>query len=143
MSLNILPNGNIGLQSDQVTFIHLAAFAGGGQMVPLPAGDIDTVSTTGPFAASLGAAVGVMPSDAPHPGEPAVVLTPMVMESDAGNSGGNIGLTITDSAGLVQTMTKSFDIVPDLAAVSVGLDTTDSATQSQPTPTAPGPFPGP
>jgi hypothetical protein len=141
MALNILANGNIGLQSDQVTFIHFAAFSASGAMVPLPAGDVDTVATSGTFAASLGVAMGVMPAGDPLAGQLAVVLTPLVLESDAGNAGGNISLVITDTAvpPLTQTVTKNFDIVPDVAAVRVGLDTTDSATTAQTAPTAPGP----
>jgi len=139
MALNILPNGNIGLQSDQVTFIHLSAFSASGAMVPNPSGDVDTVAATGTFAASLAFSVGVMPAGSSDAGDPAVVCTPLVLESDVGNAGGNIGLTITDSAGLTQTVTKLFDIVPDVAAVSVGLDTTNSAVTSQPPPAAAGP----
>lgn len=145
MPLNVLPNGNYGLQSDQVTFIHLTAFSASGQMVPMPAGDVDTVAATGPFAASLAFAVDVMPAGSVDAagnsvaGEPAVSCTPMVLQSDAVNGGGNIALTITDSSGLTQTVTKSFDIVSNVAAVSVGLDDTVSATTSQPAPTAAGP----
>lgn len=139
MALNILANGNIGLQSDQVTFIHLSAFSASGAMVPNPSGDVDTVVTTGTFAASLAATVDVMPAGEPTAGEPAVKLVPLVQKSDATNNGGNIGLAITDSAGLTQTLTKNFDIVLDLAPMSVGLDTSNSATQSQPLPAATGP----
>src|SRR5438270_240244 len=89
MALNILPNGNIGLQSDQVTFIHLSAFSASGAMVPTPAGDVNTVATTGTFAASLVASMGVMPADASDPGDVAVALTPAVLESSAANAGGN------------------------------------------------------
>ena len=145
MPLNILPNGNYGLQSDRITYIHLSAFDAGGQMVATPAGDVDTVAASGTFAASLHFTVDVMPATdengnpVPDAGDPAVKCVPMVSESDAGNSGGNIALIITDSAGLAQTATKNFDIVRDLTAHSVGLDTSNTATVSQPAPTAPGP----
>jgi hypothetical protein len=139
MALNIGANGNIILQSDQQTFIHFTAFSGAGAMVPVPGGDVDTVAATGTFAASLSFAMGVMPAGDPLAGQPAVVCTPLVLESDPGNAGGNIGLTVTDSAGLVQAVTKFFDISPDAAAVRVGLDMTDSAVVSQTAPTAPGP----
>lgn len=139
MALNILANGNVGLQSDQITFIHLSAFDAGGNMVPNPSGDVDTVAAGGAFASSLNFAVGVMPTGSSDAGDPAVVCTPMVLESDVTNSGGNITLTITSSAGLTQMATKNFDIVRNVAAVSVGLDTTNTAVTSQPAPAAAGP----
>lgn len=141
MPLNVLANGNYGLQSDQITYIHLTAFAAGGGMVPTPTGDVDTVASSGTFAASLTFAVTTFPANAPAPlpGEPAVSATPLVAESDAGNAGGGIGLVITDSAGLPQAVTKLFDIVRDVTAQSVGLDSTTTFTVAQPVPTATGP----
>jgi len=140
MPLNIDPtDGNIVLQSDQVTYIHLSAFTASGAMVPNPTGDVDTVASSGPFAASLAFAVGVMPPGSSDPGDPCVVSTPLVLQSNKANAGGNIGLVITDSAGLVQQVTKNFDIAPDMTALTTGLDMTNSFTVSQAAPTAPGP----
>jgi hypothetical protein len=141
MALVIGANGNIQLQSDQVTFIHLAAFDAAKGMVPIPAGDVDTVASGGTFAASLAFAITVMPAGDPLAGQPAVSCTPLVLQSNAANAGGGITMVITDTAvpPLTQTPTLLFDIVPDVAAVQVGLDTTDSTTVAQTAPTAAGP----
>jgi len=139
MALVIGANGNIQLQSDQVTFIHLAAFDAAKGMVPIPAGDVDTVASGGTFAASLAFAITVMPAGDPLAGQPAVSCTPLVLQSSAANAGGGISMVITDSAGLAQAPTLLFDIVPDVAAVSQGLDTTNSFTVAQTAPTAAGP----
>jgi hypothetical protein len=139
MPLNVLPDGHFALQSDQVTYVQLDARDAAGATVPLPAGITFTVTTAGAFAASLGATIGVMPPTATNPGAAAVVLTPLVLESDAGNAGGGISLVLTDSMGLPRFDTDLFDIVPDLAAVQVTLDNSLTDTTAQPAPAAPGP----
>lgn len=140
MALNVLPNGNIELPNNEVTYIALVTRDAAGTIVPAPSGDVDSVATTGPHAASLGAAVTVMPAGSTNAGAPAISLTPLVVESDAGNSGGSIGLTLTDTAGLpMSTPGYVFDIVVNLSPATVGLDTTDTATVTQAIPTAPGP----
>ena len=141
MPLTVLPNGNWALPSDQVTFIHLEAFTAAGGVVPQPAGDVDTAASSGAFAASLAFAVTVFPPTAPAPlaGQPAVSATPLVLESDAGNAGGNIGLVITDSAGLTQQTTKNFDITVDQTPAGIGVDPVNTFGVPQAPPTAPGP----
>lgn len=150
MALNVLANGHFGLQSDQVTYVELEAFDAAGAPVAFPVGDVDTVSTTGTFAASLGVAIGVMPAGSVDAagvsiaGSPAVVMTPLVLESDVTNAGGGIGISILDGSVPPLPMAPSmanmlFDIVQNLAAHSVGLVPANSATTSQPVPVAAGP----
>jgi hypothetical protein len=146
MALNLLANGHFGIQSDQVTFIHLAAKDAAGNVVALPAGlTFGPVVTTGAFAASMTPAVAVMPAGSVDgagldiSGQPALSLTSLVLNSNASNSGGGIGIDLTNSMGLPMFDTDLFDIVEDVAAVSVGLDNSNTATVPQTAPTAPGP----
>jgi hypothetical protein len=137
-TLTTLPNGHLALPSDDVTAIALVALDASGGQVPMPASNVSTVVTTGTFAASLGAAIGVMPGTT----NAAVILTPLVLESDAGNSGGGIGLTITDTAGLpitTGTTAALFDIVVDATPAAEGLDLTNVVSTPQTAPVAPGP----
>lgn len=137
-TLATLPNGHLAIPSDEVVAIALVTTDAAGTAVPMPAGNVTTVATTGQFAASLGAAIGVMPGTS----NPAVILTPMVLESDAGNNGGGIGLTLTDSAGLPissATTAALFDITVDTTPTQEGLDLTNVASTPQTAPTAPGP----
>jgi hypothetical protein len=138
MALTTLPNGHLALLSDQVTFIALIAEDAAGGIVPMPAGNVTSVTTTGANAASLNAAIGVMPGTTTA----AVQLTPLVLESDAGNGGVGIGLAFTDTAGLpvlAATSAILFDIVVDTVPASEGLDFTNTAETPQTPPTAPGP----
>lgn len=138
MSLTQLPNGHWALSSDEVYFFPLVDKDAAGNVVPAPAGDTVSAAASGQFAASLAVAVTVMPGTS----NPALSLTPMVAESDAGNNGGGIGLTLTDTAGLTEDTATSgllFDIVMNVAPTTEGVDITQVVTQSQPVPTAPGP----
>jgi hypothetical protein len=138
MSLVVLPNGHYALMSDEVYFFPLVDKDAAGNVVPAPSGDTVSVSASGAFAASVAVAVTVMPGTS----NPAVSVTPLVMESDAGNSGGGIGLVMTDTAGLTEDTATSgllFDIVMDVAPATEGVDITGVVMQSQPVPTAPGP----
>jgi hypothetical protein len=148
MALTLLSNGHYALQSDQVTYIMLDAMDAAGAIVPIPAGTTFTAASSGTFAASVVFASSVMPpgsvdgSGNSVAGAPAVSASPTVLESDAGNAGGGIGLVLTDSAGLPMTpasATELFDVVPDVAAVSVGVNNSVTATTPQTPPTAPGP----
>ena len=135
-SLVTLPNGHLALNNNEVYTIALIDHDANGNVVPMPAGDVVSVAAAGTFAASLSAAL-----DSAGTG---VVLTPMVVESDAGNSGGGISIVLTDSAGLTEdsaTQNILFDIVvpPPGPAVTEGLDLTNVTMASQPTPSAPGP----
>jgi hypothetical protein len=138
-TLTTLPNGHLALNNNDVYTVALIYRDANGNVVPQPSGDTVSVSTAGAFAASLGVALGTT-SD----GNPAIVMTPLVVESDAGNSGGSISIVLTDSAGDQEdTATQGllFDIIlpPPGPPVAVGMDLTNIAVGTQPTPTAPGP----
>jgi len=140
MALIMLPNGHAALNNNEVYFVPLVDKDAGGNVVPAPAGDTVSAVASGSFAASLGVAVTVMPGTS----NPAVSLTPLVVESDAGNSGGGISITLTDSAGLAEDSASQnvmFDIVvpPPGPAMTEGFDLTGVVSQPQATPTAPGP----
>lgn len=139
MALVPLPNGHLPLDNNTTYTFHLVAHDASGNLVPRPAGDVDTVTPNGAHAASLGVTVGADAS-----GNATVALAPLVVESDAANGGGGIGLTITDSAGLVEdtaTAGVMFDIIvpPPGPAVAIGVDLAGVSTAPQPPPTAPGP----
>lgn len=138
-SLMVLANGHLALANNEVYFFPLVDKDAAGNVVAAPAGDMVSVSASGPHAASLTAALTVMPGTS----NPAISLTPVVVESDAGNGGGGIGIVLTDSAGLTEDTATTgllFDIVnPAIVPTTEGLDTTNFVTQSQATPTAPGP----
>jgi hypothetical protein len=82
--------------------------------------------------------IGSMPSGT-FVGQTALVCTPTVIESDAGNGGGGITATFTDSAGLTQEAPYTFSVVQNLTPTAVGIDPTSVVTTPQPTPTNPGP----
>ena len=139
MSLVQLPNGHFALNNNEVYFFPLVDKDASGNVVPAPAGDTVSVAGSGQFAASLAFAVTVMPGTS----NPAVSATPMVVESDAGNSGGGIGMVLTDTAGLTEDTATSgvlFDIVQTVAPPATeGVDITQVVMQSQSVPIAPGP----
>lgn len=100
--------------------------------VPVPAGDVFTATSSSP---SLGVAIA---NDAS--GNQELVATPLVLQSDAGNGGGNITVTVTDSAGdtageLTGANAINIVLVPVVAAITLGAPT----FTSQPAPTASGP----
>lgn len=97
--------------------------------VPVPAGDVFLAVSTSP---SLAVTVA---NDAA--GNQEVVGSPMVLQSDSGNGGGNIGFTVTDSAGDTAGEVTGINIitVPVVAQVTLGAPT----FTTQPAPTAPGP----
>lgn len=133
---------NIPLQSDQVTWMELDDYDASGNVVPFPSGDVDTVATTGTFAASLVVSMDTMPSGAANPGATAVKFVPQVLKSDPSNGGGGIGVSITDSAGQAMnaaTQGMLFDIVENVTPQMVGLDPAKTFTQPQSAPTAVGP----
>ena len=139
-----LPNGHFALENNVVYYFPIQDEDVNNHVVSAPAGDVVTAAGTGPHAASLSWTVGVMPAGAPNPGVPAVIGAALVVESDAGNGGGGIGLMLTDTSGLVENSTTSaalFDIVvpPPGPATQEGVDFANIFTASQPTPTAPGP----
>jgi hypothetical protein len=143
-TLPVLPNGHFGLQNNMVYYFPLQDEDVNNNIVPAPTGDVVTPVATGAHAASLAFAVGAMPAGSPNPGAPAIVGTPMVVQSDAGNGGGGIGLTLTDTAGLAEnTVTSSalFDITvpPPGPATAEGVDFPGVFVVAQPTPAAPGP----
>jgi hypothetical protein len=106
--------------------------AGTVTVVPVPAGDVFTAKSSSP---SLGVAIA---NDAS--GNQELVVTPLVLESSPANGGGNITVTVTDSAGdtaaeLSGANAINIVTVPVVAAIHLG---TASFT-AQATPTAPGP----
>jgi hypothetical protein len=144
MALVQLPNGHWALNNNQVYWFPLTDKDLNGNIVPAPAGDVVSAAGGGPFAASVAVGVGVMPAGAPDAGDPAISMTPLVMESDAGNSGGGISVVLTDTAGLTEdSATKGdlFDIVvpPPGPAATEGINIAAVFMVSQPTPTATGP----
>jgi hypothetical protein len=142
VTLPKLPNGHLGLQSDQIYYFPLEGVKADGTFGSLPPGDVVTASSTGDHAASLTWAVTQMPADAPNPGAPALSATPMVAQSDDGNGGGGIGLQMSDTSGLPENQTTAsyqFDIIQDQASVSEGIDIDSGWTVAQPTPSNPGP----
>jgi hypothetical protein len=103
-----------------------------GATVPLPAGDVFTAAASSP---SLGVVIAL---DAA--GNQELVMNALVIRSDATNGGGNIQVTVTDSAGDTAadvTGADAINIVPTpvSAVISIGAPT----FTTQPAPTAPGP----
>ena len=143
-TLTTLANGHFGLQNDTTYYFTLQDTDVNNHVVPAPPGDTVSAVSTGPHAASLQFTVGVMPAEAPNGGVPAVIATPMVLQSDDGNGGGGIGLQLTDTSGLAENQTTSaalFDIIvpPPGAATQQGIDLTGMFTATQTPPTAAGP----
>ena len=141
MAWMVLPDGDYAVANNEIYFIPVQYEDAAGAVVTPPAGDTITVATTGTFAVSLAVAVTTMPGSSPP--VVAISLTPMVVESDAGNGGGKIGISLTDSAGLVVDSASQnvlFDIVnPALVPTQFGINVGGVVTQSQATPTDPGP----
>lgn len=141
VTLQTAANGHIILLSDQIYDIALVDEDAAGNQVPVPAGDVQTVSATGAFAASLTFSIGTMPGVTPT--VPSLHVVSNVLESDAGNSGGGIGVSLTDTQGLPMAPHLSallFDISPDLAAATQDVNLGDvNATPNPTPPTAPGP----
>lgn len=103
-----------------------------GAVVPVPSTDTFSVVSSGP--ASLAASIGTDPGGS---GVMGVIGTPLVIESDAGNSGGGFTFTVSDSAGDLTLLLGPFDItiVPVVDQITAGAFT----FTTQPAPTAPGP----
>lgn len=138
MALTTLPDGNYALSSSQVYYIPFQYENASGTVEPAPSGDTFAVAANGSFAASLNASMGVMPGTS----DVALILAATVLQSNASNGGGGIGLTITDSAGLMadSTVGAKFDIVdPTATATQFGLNLPGVVTIDQSPPTAPGP----
>jgi hypothetical protein len=101
-------------------------------VIPVPAGDRFT-----PISSSASLGVAVTPDAT---GNQELVLTPLVLQSDAANAGGNITVTVTDSAGdvagqLTGVNAINITLVPPIPAIALGTPT----FTTQPAPTAPGP----
>jgi hypothetical protein len=100
--------------------------------VPVPAGDVFTATSSSP---SLGVAVANNAA-----GNQELVITPLVIESDAANAGGGIVVTVTDSNGDVAGELSGADAinivtVPVVPVIRLGTP----VFTTQPAPTAPGP----
>jgi hypothetical protein len=103
-----------------------------GATMPVPSGDTFTATSS---SASLGVAVSLDAS-----GNQELVCTPLVIESDSNNGGGNITVNITDSAGdaageLTGADAINIVTVPVVPQIRVGQPT----FTTQAAPTAPGP----
>lgn len=100
--------------------------------VPVPAGDVFHVIASSP---SLAVSIGLDAN-----GNQEVVGAPVVLQSDAANNGGNITVTVTDSAGdtageLTGANAINIVLVPPVPQITLGAAT----FSTQPAPTAPGP----
>ncbi len=113
------------INDDWILSVPLVVENGAGGVVAAPPGDTYACSTDSP---SLAASIGTMGDG----NTPALVLTPMVVES------AGITVTVTDSAGLISYV-GLWDIVPDVGPVKLDIDLSAATHIMQPTPTAPGP----
>jgi hypothetical protein len=115
---------NFELASDEVATVTILVRDAGGDVVPAPSGDTFSVASS---SASLGVAIG-----ADAAGNPAVVMTPLVVASP------NISVTVSDSAGLA-AFVQVVDVVADTKPAAIGLDIANVVEVPQATPTNPGP----
>lgn len=131
-----LPNGHYALDNDKIYNIPLVDKDASGNIVPMPSGDVVSVATSGPFASSLNAVLDANGTS--------VDVAALVVESDAGNSGGGIGLVLTDSSGLSEDSASKglmFDIVVPAPgpAVTEGFDLGNVTFTQGTVSTRPGP----
>jgi hypothetical protein len=117
---------DIVLLNDTVETIDFEYEDGEGVVVPGPANDVLTPTSSSP---SLGVALGPIN---PATGNQTLVLTPLVQVSPG------LIVTVTDSAGLPQ-LTRVVDIVADTKPTNLILNDASATTVPQPVPTAPGP----
>jgi hypothetical protein len=106
-----------------------------GATVPVPATDVFTPVSSAPN--SLGVSYGADPGGS---GAMGIIATPLVLESDSGNSGGGFSITITDSNGdLADTIPGPINIttVPVVEQITTASVPTFSANPTLPT--NPGP----
>jgi len=123
------------IQNTQVMHVPLTltvtdAATGVVTVVPVPTGDVFSAVSTG--TASLGAAIA---PDAN--GNQELVLTPLVIESDAGNAGGGFSVTVTDSGGDIQATGGPYNIVTVPVVDSIALGTPTFTAQAAPTAAGP------
>ena len=116
---------NYELPNDEVDTITIKTQNTAGLTVPFPAGDKFTASSDSP--AALNSVIG-----ADAAGNPALVINALVQEHP------NITVIVADSAGLTKA-TLVVDVVQDVAAKNIVLDTADATHVSQPVPASPGP----
>jgi hypothetical protein len=127
---------NIQLKNDQILTLPIVVDDANGDVVPAPAGDVDTVVSNNP--ASLHAVLGATTvaftlNNVSFPvGSPAAVINALVQVSPG------LSFTITDTAGLVADV-QGVDIVPDTTPTSINTNPANSTSVPQPVPTAPGP----
>lgn len=141
VTLQTTADGHVILLSDMEYDIALIDRDAAGGVVPIPAGDVQSVTATGANAASVTVSVGTIPGS--NPPEPSLHIISNVHQSDAGNGGVGIGFDLTDTQGLPMAphlSALSFYISPDLAAATQDIDLTNVFATPNPTPpTAPGP----
>ena len=145
MAWQILADGNYAVANNNTYTIPIQFHNASGGLVTDP--DTLAAATTGAHAASMSATMTTTPDPSGGGGTvPAVMLAALVIESDAGNAGGGIGLTITDTTNpsVVEdsaSMGVLFDIVnPALVATGLSLDIPGVVVAANPNPpTAAGP----
>jgi len=122
----------VNIQNNQIAFWALTLTASG-VVVPTPPADAFSVVSSGP--ASLQATIGVDPGGS---GATGVIGTPLVMESDSGNSGGGFTLTVTDSDGDVTDILGpcNITVIPVVPVITAG-QPTFSPNPSPPTAAGP------
>jgi hypothetical protein len=116
---------NLQLKNDQVMAIGILTIDNMGTVVPAPAGDVFTVTSSNP--ASLNCVIGTMAS-----GAPAVIINALVQASPG------LSFEIADSSGLA-VFDEGVDIVEDFTPAATGLDIANAEVSAQPVPTAVGP----
>lgn len=98
--------------------------------VPVPPGDVFTAVSSAP--ASLAASIAL---DAA--GNQELVVTPLVLQSDATNAGGNVSITVTDSNGDTVASLSGLNVVLNPVVNRIAIGALTFTTQAAPT--APGP----
>ena len=116
---------NYELPNDEVDTITIKTQDASGATVPVPTGDVFSVSSDSP--AALNTVIG---TDAA--GNPALVINGLVQVHP------NITVTVKDSAGLTAA-TLIVDIVADVTPTNIVLDLAAATHVAQPVPTNPGP----
>jgi hypothetical protein len=105
-----------------------------GVVVPPNPGDVVSVVSGGPNAASITMSIGTMPASAgPVAGEPSLHCVPMVISTTG------VTCTLSDTAGLADASALTFSVVDSAAPAAIDASMTTFSTTPQARPTAPGP----
>jgi hypothetical protein len=118
---------NYELANDMVDDIMITVVDGHGDIVPAPAGDVFTVTSSD--AATVNAIIATMPSG-PNAGKPSLRINALKQLSTA-----PITLTVSDADGL-QSSVLVVDVVADLTPKSITLDVVDAIHTAQAIPSS-------